>query len=214
MKNVVNIRGKEYETVASRIHRFREKTDNLSIVTDLVSEDSEKVIMKASILNQHGTVLATGYAEEVRGSSNINSTSALENCETSAIGRALAALGYAGTEYASADEVANAVTQQAEQKAYAVSNSYMELVREHWPSLVAIKAELSAHEQEEDQEIRDECLIRALEDWRELGNEVMTKLWKAPSKGGVFTTRERALLQEAASLAVRMGVKDESGEDE
>ena len=68
--------------------------------------------MKASISNEQGRLLATGFAEEVRAASKINRTSALENAETSAVGRALAALGLAGTEYASADEVANAITQQ------------------------------------------------------------------------------------------------------
>ena len=51
-------------------------------------------------------LLATGYAEEVRAASKINATSALENAETSAIGRCLSALGFGGQEYASADEVA------------------------------------------------------------------------------------------------------------
>ena len=68
--------------------------------------------MKATISDEQGRVRATGHAEEVRASSQINKTSALENAETSAIGRALAALGYAGTEFASADEVAQAITQQ------------------------------------------------------------------------------------------------------
>jgi hypothetical protein len=74
--------------------------------------------MKASIVTLEAEgrtfVLATGYAEERRDSTTINKTSALENCETSAIGRALAAYGYAGTEYASADEVAQAVRQQSD----------------------------------------------------------------------------------------------------
>jgi hypothetical protein len=68
--------------------------------------------MKATISDEKGRVIATGHAEEVRASSQINKTSALENAETSAIGRALAALGMAGTEFASADEVAQAIKQQ------------------------------------------------------------------------------------------------------
>lgn len=111
----VKIHGKEYETVASRVQRFREDTKslgNFGIITEVIHRDEKTVLLKATITNAEGRVLATGHAEEVRASSQINKTSALENAETSAIGRALAALGYAGTEFASADEVAQAITQQ------------------------------------------------------------------------------------------------------
>ena len=111
---VVNIHGKEYKTVAKRVDEFRSahKTD-LSIITSLVDRDENTVVMKAEILDKDGRVIATGYAEEHRTASQINRTSALENCETSAIGRALANFGLGGGEYASADEVANAISQQA-----------------------------------------------------------------------------------------------------
>lgn len=123
-KDTVNIHGKEYETVASRVKRFRDTNGSeYGIITELILADDSKVVMKASIvatLHQrhkdedtiYEQVIATGYAEESRTSSSINRTSALENCETSAIGRALAAFGMAGTEYASADEVAQAITKQ------------------------------------------------------------------------------------------------------
>lgn len=112
-KTTVNIHGKEYETVASRVQRFRQKYgDAVSLITEIVYRDDNEVVMKASILGTDGNVVATGHAEEQRQSSSINRTSALENCETSAIGRALAAFGMAGTEYATADEVAQAISQQ------------------------------------------------------------------------------------------------------
>jgi hypothetical protein len=111
-KDTVNIHGKQYETVASRVSRFRDEyKQELAIVTELIDRDAETVVMKASIV-KGDQILATGYAEESRTSSTINRTSALENCETSAIGRALAAFGMAGTEYASADEVAQAISKQ------------------------------------------------------------------------------------------------------
>lgn len=110
---IVNIHGKEYKTVAKRVDEFRKenKTD-LAIITSLISIDEKTVVMKAEIIGKDGFVIATGYAEEDREASQINRTSALENCETSAIGRALANYGLAGGEYASADEVANAIAQQ------------------------------------------------------------------------------------------------------
>ena len=111
----VNIRGKEYKTVALRVSEFREQCpakDGWAILTEIVDRTAEDVVVKAMILHKD-CVVATGYAEEVRQSSQINRTSALENCETSAIGRALAAFGLGGSEYASANEVTNAIHQQS-----------------------------------------------------------------------------------------------------
>lgn len=108
---IVKIHGKEYHTVGKRVADFRSKFPNWSITTDILS-NTDLVVIKASILNDDGRVIATGHAEEKRGSTNINKTSALENCETSAVGRALGMLGMGGTEIASADEVVNAIAQQ------------------------------------------------------------------------------------------------------
>lgn len=109
---VVNIHGKAYETVALRVKKFREKYPDWTLKTEIVSRDEDCVVMLATISNPEGRLLATGHSEEYRKTSQINRTSALENAETSAIGRALAALGLGGTEFASADEVANAIHQQ------------------------------------------------------------------------------------------------------
>ena len=113
---IVNIRGKEYQTVALRVQKFRETHPDWSLITQIVSRDENAVVMMASIVNDQNRVLATGHAEEYRSASQINATSALENCETSAIGRALAAAGFGGTEFASANEVQNAIHQQAPKK--------------------------------------------------------------------------------------------------
>ena len=110
---IVNIHGKAYETVASRVKKFRDGAGKeCSLTTEIVSRDEECVVMKATIATPEGRILATGHSEEYRRASQINKTSALENAETSAIGRALASLGLGGTEFASADEVANAINQQ------------------------------------------------------------------------------------------------------
>lgn len=123
---IVNIHGKEYKTVAKRVDEFRKdhKTD-MSIITSIIVADEKTVVMKAEISDKEGRIIATGFAEEKRDVSTINKTSALENCETSAIGRALANFGLGGGEYASADEVANAISQQNQQqprKTYAKLN--------------------------------------------------------------------------------------------
>ena len=109
-KETITIHGKEYKPVAMRVNEFRADHKDWGIRTELVEND-DRVIIKASVVTSDDFVIGTGYAEETRNSSQINRTSALENCETSAIGRALAACGYGGTEYASANEVQNAIQQ-------------------------------------------------------------------------------------------------------
>jgi hypothetical protein len=109
---VVNIRGKEYMTVALRVQKFREAHPEWELSTEIIKADEKVVIMQARIYTENGKCIATGHAEEFRASSQINSTSALENCETSAIGRCLASAGWGGAEFASANEVQNAIHQQ------------------------------------------------------------------------------------------------------
>lgn len=108
----VNIRGKEYLTVAYRIKQFRVDHPDWQIHTDIVHMDDDRVVVRAEICDSASVTIATGHAEEKRSASQINQTSALENCESSAVGRALAFAGYGGSEIASADEVQNAIYQQ------------------------------------------------------------------------------------------------------
>lgn len=108
----INIKGKEYATVASRVEIFRKHFPLYSITTELIADDEQRVVMKAEIKDENGRILADGYSEEIRGEGLINTTSAIENCQTSAIGRALAAFGLIGGEYASSFEVENAISQQ------------------------------------------------------------------------------------------------------
>lgn len=110
---IVEIRGKSYQTVALRVQKFREEHPDFSLLTSVIERTAESVVMLAQIADASGRILATGHSEEYRASSQINKTSALENAETSAIGRALAAFGLGGTEFATANEVANAIHQQA-----------------------------------------------------------------------------------------------------
>jgi hypothetical protein len=86
-----------YETVEDRLARFWTDHPGGRIATDLVAQDGDQVIFRAAIYFDASDPIprATGYAEELRGSSPVNKTSHLENCETSAIGRALANCGYA-----------------------------------------------------------------------------------------------------------------------
>lgn len=196
---VVNIRGKEYRTVALRVSEFREKCPDWTISTDLVLADAEKVVMKAAILTPEGVLLGTGYAEEYRESSNINKTSALENCETSAIGRALAACGYAGSEYASADEVANAMKQQDEKAIYARAKQHIDALRDNWDSVAEIR-----------KAIADDDLGYVAQLLDELDQETQIALNLAPTRGGIFTTQERAVLKSDELGKIRREMKKEA----
>tara|TARA_Y100000004_G_C8885148_1_gene399371 strand:- start:51 stop:749 length:699 start_codon:yes stop_codon:yes gene_type:complete len=119
----VKIHGKEYRTVAERVNLFHEENKDVvkSIKTKILLNNDKFVAMRTTI--KIGDCVYHGHAQEVYGSSHINETSALENCETSAIGRALASAGFGGTEFASADEVANAISQQNAKASTASSSS-------------------------------------------------------------------------------------------
>jgi len=110
---MVKIHGKEYYTVVERVNMLHDKTKGqYSLNTSLERYENGIVIMKATL--SFGGNTFTGHAYEKEGSTQINKTSALENCETSAIGRALASAGFGGTEFASANEVENAIHQQSD----------------------------------------------------------------------------------------------------
>lgn len=107
------IKGKEYAEVNQRIKVFRSLFPMGSIETELLSNQGGVCIMRAIIRSEEGRVIGTGTAYERENSSNINKTSYIENCETSAVGRALAMVGIGiDTSVASAEEVENAIEQQ------------------------------------------------------------------------------------------------------
>ena len=112
----VNIKGSIYKTVVERLNEMNADTDGKYTLTTKVLEDvNGTVLMKATLtLPERG--IFTGHAFERENAGYINKTSHVENCETSAIGRALASAGYAGSEFASAEEVANAMKQQNTKK--------------------------------------------------------------------------------------------------
>lgn len=104
---------KFYTSVAARVAAFREMCATGSITTEIIDMHDGVVTIKAIVADEDGRVLATGTAQEKESSSFINKTSYIENCETSAVGRALGMLGIGSDEQmASAEELANAINNQ------------------------------------------------------------------------------------------------------
>lgn len=109
----IDLKGKQYASVAERVNAFRKLYPQGWITTEIVSNDGTTVLMqaKAGYYTDDGTavMLGTGYAQEVKGKGMVNGTSHIENCETSAVGRCLGMLGI-GIEggICSADEFDNA----------------------------------------------------------------------------------------------------------
>lgn len=109
----VNIHGKQYPTVAYRLSEFRKAYPDWSVLTRPLDITENRVVFEASIVDESGRVRSNGHSEEFRAASKINKTSALENAETSAVGRALGNLGIGADEtIATAEEVLNAMKQQ------------------------------------------------------------------------------------------------------
>ncbi len=121
MKTIKVNHGKDYAEVGERVKAFKEKYgDSGSIITTFIQNDEQKVVsMTQCIVN--GVILGTGHAEEIRGSTQVNKSSALENCETSSIGRAVSfATGFMsdGSKIASTEEIQNAIVQQSQVDAH------------------------------------------------------------------------------------------------
>lgn len=127
----MDIKGKAYVQVNTRVLAFRELFPMGTITTEIVSLDtidtevyvpktgkwepcsSREVTMRATIMDENGKVLGTGYACEKEKASTINKTSFIENAETSAVGRALAMVGIGvDGSMCSAEELASAINQQ------------------------------------------------------------------------------------------------------
>ena len=107
----------DYAEVAERLPLFWKDCPRGRIITEIIVDDGTRIVMKASLFityeDYHPTT--TGFAEEVRGSSMVNKTSAIENCETSAIGRALANYQYQGAKKRASLEEIVKVYRQGEQ---------------------------------------------------------------------------------------------------
>ena len=113
----IDVKGKEYAEVNQRIKAFRMVEPNGSIETELLSDENGVCVFKAIVKDENGKVLGVGHAYEKENSTFINKTSYIENCETSAVGRALGMCGIGiDTRVASYEEVINAVNNKEPKK--------------------------------------------------------------------------------------------------
>ena len=150
-----NIKGKDYIEVNQRILAFWELYPNGRITTELLADDGKRCTFKATVYDGDN-LLATGHSFEFQGAGMVNKTSYVENCETSAVGRALGMLGIGVTEsIASAEEVQAAIEHQ-------------ERNEEPQDELTRAQKQLVAAE-------KQYCQANGIDDWGEFHRNVIMK---------------------------------------
>ena len=176
-KGVVKIKNKDYKLIVQRVNEFRQAHPEFGVETEVLHHDEIRVVAQVRIFDEQGRIRGSGVAEEFREASRINQTSAMENCETSAFGRALASMGYGGdVAYASAEEVVNAMNTEATNDAVKHNHA----VRENLEEIYNIKVAM----QNEDWDTAA-CYVMDFDD------DTAGALWVATTKGGIWTTKER-----------------------
>ena len=138
----IKIKGKNYTPVNERLKSFRaskmlnDKSDQMISIEDkLIHCNDKEIIMEVIIKDHKNRVISRAHAHEYRDNSNINKTSFLENCSTSALGRALGYLGIGiDTEFASVDEMLGAVGSKAVEVNSTTTNSRQPAKDRKWLS--------------------------------------------------------------------------------
>ena len=114
LNKIANLKEADYSKISSRVKAFCSTFETAQILTEIVKDELGHVIFKAHAVVD-GTIKGTGHAHEVEGSNNINNTSHYEICETIAVGRALAFIGYSEVNsLASYEEIENSKLQETQ----------------------------------------------------------------------------------------------------
>ena len=200
--SMIDLKGKNYAMVPERVTAFRKLFPEGFINTEIVDHDGQTVLMQAKVGyydNGVPVILASGFAQEVRGRGMVNGTSYIENCETSAVGRALGmiGLGINGGGICSAEELANAVTAQRQmnEEINKPMNGAVENVS-HLPEVNPVEIFLK----KEMRELREERGISAQENNKLFSNQKneLVKAGLAPDKAlAEYTMKEAEALIDA-----------------
>lgn len=139
-----DVKGKDYAEVPQRVTAFRKLYPQGTISTEVISLENGVCVMKATV-SSDGVILGEGTAYEKENSSFINKTSYIENCETSAVGRALGFAGFGiNASIASAEEVINAINNQAISKNAEDSKKYQQNVEKKKSEVKKLMEETNA----------------------------------------------------------------------
>ena len=105
---------KWYWQVAPRLNAFKRSNPSIAVHTEIITLESTHCVMQARLVDENGLIHGIGHSLEAHAERGVNATSYLENAETSAVGRALASVGWSGGEYASAEELLIALDTQSD----------------------------------------------------------------------------------------------------
>lgn len=152
----------DYETVEQRLRRFKSDHPDSQVLTDLVENvgniGKTRWVVKASIWKDRSSERpdSTGYAFEVDGIGGFaNDTSALENCETSAIGRALANLNYTGNKRATREEMEKVQRVEQQRAQYVAKQTQGLLNAEKSGNFEAVEKALSHYHSRDDEKLAE-----------------------------------------------------------
>lgn len=206
----------KYLKVVERVNLFRYHYGmSYSIESEVVVDDGKRVLMVASVKDNDGRVVGKGYAEEIRNAGPVNKTSAIENCETSAIGRALANIGLAGNEYASAFEMENIPNKEEAKASQEKAKVSQEKLEDSKKKVKAIQSEVEKQPEKKEEphpedvklvETTAEILVKSLEGssldglrktWA--SNKVVLESWKDQYQE-IYERVEKAFKDKAEEL--------------
>tara|TARA_R100000426_G_scaffold86199_2_gene67195 strand:- start:75 stop:818 length:744 start_codon:yes stop_codon:yes gene_type:complete len=214
--NAIELKGKQYLQVVHRVNLFRQNYGlAYSIDTEILVDDGTRVLMVAYIKDNDGRVVGKGHAEEIRNAGPVNRTSAIENCETSAIGRALANIGLAGNEYASAFEMGNIENKEEAVASQEKAKVSQEKLEDSKKKVKAIQSEVDKQPEKKEEphpedvklvETTAEILVKSLEGssldslrktWA--SNKVVLESWKDQYQE-IYERVEKAFKDKAEEL--------------
>ena len=129
LNEIANLEDADYSKISSRVKAFSSTYETAQILTEIVKDELGHIIFKAHAVVD-GTIRGTGHAHQVEGSNNTNNSSHYEVCETIAVGRALAFIGYSEADsLASYEEIENSKLQESQvalhKETLAVASTYL-----------------------------------------------------------------------------------------